>query len=248
MNLDSHVVATKAIIIHQADIEMISFDELKQRKSRCILTVHDVLQSNKGPVIGAGQAMSDIDREMLRSHLNGEKPEKAMWWPENLLFRDAYQMVWYVPPAKRNMYFRSGTTSKKFSVMWPGLVMSYKLDKGFRIVAYAGKGRPTAGQKLYHAPLWNIDNKGVMCAGTAITASELNDEAMNVWNRAVFETNFTHPNHDNYIRSRNKSKKGRVSQAQYMKMLQQKELNGSPFCASEMEPINTTLKAWAENI
>lgn len=250
MTTESGVVATKAIIIHEAKVELISFDNTRRANARSVLTVHDIFESNQGPVIGAGQAMSDTDREMLRSLLNGESPGQSRWWPETLLFQDAYQMVWYVPPAKRSMYFRVGNEQKKFNLWWPGLVMSYKIGKGFRVIAYAGSGRPSHDQKLYHAPLWNINAVGGICSGSAITSREISPEAMDIWNRVVFDTNFTHSNHEQIIAFDDVQPKAQDKELnqRYLDFIRYKAEAGTRIQAAEMVETGRTLKEWAESL
>jgi PRTRC genetic system protein B len=54
--------------------------------------------------------------------------------------------------------------------------------------------RPSANTKLYVAPYWNVGDSGGICLGSARIPTSPSIGAIPQWERAFFESEFTHPN------------------------------------------------------
>jgi PRTRC genetic system protein B len=53
--------------------------------------------------------------------------------------------------------------------------------------------KPGPESKLAAAPYWNTDSDGAVCAGTMRAPKSLTVTSMAAWQRAFFQSEFTHP-------------------------------------------------------
>lgn len=239
------VTTTKALLFHNHYVpELTLMDEEyvshSQNRSKVSLTVHDIKQSPTGSVIGAGRVLSEADKQDIRDFLNGEDEIKTGWLPSNLMMINSQQMVWYVPAKTRSMFIRQGDKQLQFKVKFPSLVFMANNSGTLKVAAYTGSGRPKLTQPLYHAPLWNIYADTRLCNGTAEITNIINVDAMQVWEDAMFNTMFTHSNHQNVLP---KTKAGK--QRAYISFIRAKAKAGTAFKSSEMTPLKMTLDQWA---
>lgn len=235
----------KALLFHTVDKPEMDglFDEdaiHSLNTKQLSLTIHDVKQSPTGSVIGAGRLISEADKQKLRDYLNGEDGVKTQWLPSNLLMINSQKMVWYVPSKIRTMHIKAGDEVLHIKLKFPSLVFHADCNGRLKVVAYVGNGRPKLTQPLYHAPLWNIYANTSLCSGTAVTTDIISVESMAIWEEAVFNTVFTHSNHNNVL-SNNKAGK----QRSYMAFIKKKAKSGAAFNVSDMTPLRMTLENWA---
>lgn len=88
--------------------------------------------------------------------------------PENVLFWQATdrgaQVGAWLPPAARTLRWAVGKRVRRFTVPMPGLVL---MGQGVSYSIFAAKERPASEKApLFHAPLANVNDNGVICAGT----------------------------------------------------------------------------------
>ena len=103
-------------------------------------------------------------------------------------------MVWYRKSVKRAFFTKLDNGEKAQGVVtWPALVFRAD-DKGLRVFALPNNKRPEPNTELYTAPLWNIDNQGRLCFGTASQPDKIAPEYAKTWEDAVYNTRFTHAN------------------------------------------------------
>lgn len=244
MTNQSTITTTKALLFHTIQhIDLAVMGGLKDyvaQNAGLSVTVHDIKESPTGSVIGAGRLMSENDKEDIRNYLNGEEELQTKWLPENLLALNSRHMVWYVPAKKRPMYFRRGADKQiKIELWYPSLVF-HSNGRGLCVAAYAGTGRPSLSQPLYHAPLWNINTEGHLCSGSADTTSKLGVEAMAIWEEAVFNTLFSHSGTSLVLAD----SKGKKDDRRYIKFVKEKALAGTKFKTTEMVSMKKTLQDW----
>ena len=257
-----NIQAVSAIVIHQmvkGQLNLCSGDQGYSSSSgltsnESVMTVHPIIQSNKGPVMGVGKPITDVDRELIAQALLSidgvpDSPATAnVEWSAYMRHQSSTYQLWYVPPAKRKMYFKgiAAKNQNALDLWWPGLIFFYHADLGFRIFAYAGRGRPKKHQRLYHAPLWNVYCDGRLCLGTAVGNNSLNAEGRKAWEDAIFESNFTHSNHDQVIPNKKEGKNDKG----YMHLIKQKAKDGARFMAKEMvkHPQYATLLDFIEAV
>lgn len=90
---------------------------------------------------------------------------KMAWQDQRILARGPNSVLWYAPPCRREIFFScTNKNLQRYSgkvFPYPGLVF---LARGETLSVYAVKSRrPQAGTKLYHAPFWNISDRGSIC-------------------------------------------------------------------------------------
>lgn len=204
------------------------------------LTIHDIKQSPTGSVIGAGRLLSEADKQEIRDYLNGEDGIKGEWLPSNLMLINSQKMVWYIPSKIRTMHIKAGEKVLHIKLKWPSLVFQADSSGRLKIAAYAGSGRPKLTQPLYHAPLWNIYADTRLCSGSATTTNIISVKSMKVWEEAVFDTVFTHSNHDNVLPN---TKAGK--QRAYLPFVKNKAKTGATFRVCDMTPLKMTLEQWS---
>lgn len=241
----------KAIIIHTiktASLELVDGfvvdgNNHGGNRSSLALTVHNIKETAQGAVMGAGRVLSEADKQELKDYLNGESEIRHCWLPHNLMMLNSSQMVWYVPSRQRLMHFKSKGKTYHVDIQWPSLVFKFTASGALHVAAYAGKGAPSLTTKLYHAPIWNIFANTRLCTGSADTTNIIGVEAMKIWEAAIYDTVFTHSNHDKVIKP--KGKQNAVTDVAYLRFIRGKAKVNEMIKASEMTPLNKTLEQWA---
>lgn len=147
--------------------------------------------------IGAGRCLTHEDLARLARELAGGSGGARTILPAHVLYADGARLLWWRPASRRPAFFNTGR--KEFdgelrgkSALYPALLFM-ALPQALWIWALADDARPAAGTPLYRAPVLNVYASGHMCAGTAKLPLELTTDTA-PWERAFFETTFTHSN------------------------------------------------------
>ena len=126
----------------------------------------------------------------------GEQPKDGtmVWQSENIIARGPNAVMWYVPPAMREIYFSCSNkqlmkcSGKKFP--YPGMVF---LARGNSLRAFAVKTRPNRKTKLYRAPFWNINGaSGWVCMPYSSRRGK-QEIIPEEFERIFFTSAFSHP-------------------------------------------------------
>ena len=166
-----------------------------EQASRHMATVHSILQTDSegAPVLGAGQLLTTaVLRELART-LKTACP--AEFLPEQIVARTPEQLAWWTPAAIRPMFFRAGSELGNVSGQrFPHPALLFAVRNGSLYVrALRSNRRPTAATQLFAAPYWNIGNDGAVCGGTMRAPKSSTVAAIGAWERAFFQSEFTHP-------------------------------------------------------
>lgn len=167
-----------------------------------MVTEHQVVGNAQGrPMIGPGQAIEPASAAKAFAAMQGEKVLEhthSGLLPANVLQFDQTKLTWWVRGRRRPMWLVRYQGSKnitiKLVVPWPSLVFHVSKKRGLQIFAIRGYRRPGAQSRLYHAPLGNVYDSGVVCLGNAEPGG-LGLESIPVWEEAIFDTRFAHINH-----------------------------------------------------
>lgn len=191
-------------------LQEMSFDPclLKQailiygQHEKCVATLHAIADSEGKPVIMPGRALerSDIEnvlRDMEPATVPGPQIELM---PENVLVAQPGTLAWWLPSARRRIYFRTG--NKPFDaqlngkpVLHPALVFLAKGPDLF-VWAMAQSTRPTLKTQLWRAPYMNLYHTGHMCEGDYRFPDHHWPAGIANWEKGFFETHFSHTNID----------------------------------------------------
>lgn len=161
-------------------------------------TVHQVAIDDAGQAtILAGKAMTAIAVARLARRLT--KRQEGGFVPPNLLYRDGQVLAWWVPPSRRQIWFRGdaeklGGAERSEVVPHPGLVFAVTAERVWKVWAVKGIERPTPETLLFRAPYMNVWDSHAVCAGNVATPAGSDAERIDAWNEAWFRSYFTHPN------------------------------------------------------
>lgn len=157
-------------------------------------SIHEVEDENGELRIREGVPASVPGLRALMVHLDLARADRPTFNDTRILSRGASWLVWWVKPAPRRVWFNAKKIGVRSEVVpHPGLVFAVT-PKGWKIFAVKGKGRPLPGTKLYQAPYFNVWQGGGICAGSARTPEGDERHDPDSWERAFFDSAFTHPN------------------------------------------------------
>lgn len=171
-------------------------------------TLHAVEGDAMAPRLGSGrpatkEACADLARKL------GAMANLSGFVPPELCYLGARSIIWWRPAGKATMFFdtrkdpagdqeqdadaakiigkRSGSTPQ------PALVFAVNASKWF-VYALRDSERPTPSTRLLRAPYFNVWASGEICEGNVRLPERLSPSALAEYERAFFDSNFTHPN------------------------------------------------------
>ena len=163
--------------------------------NRFMATVHGVVQNETDgtPLLGAGQLLSTGALREISKQLGASCP--AEFLPDDVVARTPDLVAWWTPAAIQSMFFREGSELADVSgKLFPHPALLFVARNGVLFVrALFQTRRPDRNTKLAAAPYWNIDSNGAVCAGTMRIPKSLTVVSISAWQRAFFQSEFTHP-------------------------------------------------------
>ncbi|WP_417353189.1 PRTRC system protein B [Flavobacterium alkalisoli] len=123
------------------------------------------------------------------------RPEGVM--PDNVLHLDQSDngsAVWYTKPKRQKLYFAESLGLENGTVALPALVWKAN-RKQLQIFALNGKTKPKAETPLFHAPFFNLYQKGTVCMGNVdvtIKSAATLEEFITAWQGYFFGSYFSH--------------------------------------------------------
>jgi len=148
-----------------------------------------------------------VDIDTLRELLTTDNQSTMEILPEKVLINNSRVAVWWSARQKRRMFIRTNDHTIMLNVIYPSLIWGVnKHSRTLHISAIANK-RPTMISKLFHAPLMNIDGNGLVCQGSATIpqVDNINQKVIESIETCIFDSNFTHTNHDQTLRGKETS-------------------------------------------
>jgi PRTRC genetic system protein B len=114
--------------------------------------------------------------------------------PENVLSISADHMVWWLPAGERNVFFNNKELGQRAAKV-PHPALMFAVVKGqWYIFALEKNERPTAETALQFAPYFNVYDSCAICTGSAQVPRGISANATAQWEKAFFESEFTHIN------------------------------------------------------
>lgn len=95
--------------------------------------------------------------------------------------------IWWVPPARRGIFFHASLKIPNGVIHWPGLVMA-ATDRELQVFAVKGKERPTEKTALFIAPFFNMRGSDICLGSAGIPVSASDYEG---WEKAFFKSAFS---------------------------------------------------------
>jgi len=165
-------------------------------RSRGFVSWHEVRRNatEGAPFLGEAQEVTTEFVHHLAQGLGTAVPTEIL--PENVLARTAEMMAWWTPASVRPMFFAPHDpdahklNGQRF--FQPPLVWKAR-DRDLWIRALQGNHRPAAETPLMIAPYWNVDGEtGWTCQGSMRSPNDPSVNATPLWERAFFQSEFTH--------------------------------------------------------
>lgn len=161
-------------------------------------TKHEVIELDLRPSVRPGTPFSQDDyRSLVRALAPKEQP-RMLWHDPRILAKGLGRVVWWSPPQKRSMFFKtsthvSGTFAGHGVLPTPGLVWM-GTQQALYVWAFKGADAPRQDTQLYQAPFFNVWARGMVCVGNAVMPPENQRDDLDAWERTFFGSRFTHPN------------------------------------------------------
>jgi PRTRC genetic system protein B len=161
-------------------------------------TVHGVQHDGKGAAtILPGKPLTLVQAARLARRLS--RPERGGFIAPTLLYQDQSIIAWWVPPARRQIWFRCdaalmGAGERGEVVPHPGLVFAVSAHRCWRVWAVKGAERPQPDTPMCRAPYFNVWENGRVCTGNVDVPGATTADRIAGWNAAFFDSWFTHPN------------------------------------------------------
>jgi PRTRC genetic system protein B len=165
-------------------------------RSRGFVTWHELRRdaTEGAPYLSEARELTTDFVHHLAQGLGTEVPTEVL--PENILARTSEIMVWWTPASVRPMFFAPHDpdayklNGQRF--FQPPLIWKVQ-GKDLWLRALQGNRRPAADTPLMIAPYWNVDGEtGWTCQGSMRSPEDPSVNAIPVWERAFFQSEFTH--------------------------------------------------------
>ena len=168
-------------------------------KGSAYATVHAIGSQGKNLRLEAGRPATRAACANLARAL-GEAATLSGFTPPALLYLGAQTIAWWRAPCKSRVFFDIPDDTKKPSagkrnavVPHPGLVFAITSSEWY-VAAVRGIGRPGPDAKLFRAPYFNVWKSGRICEGNVRLPERMSADMIGGYERAFFDSNFTHPN------------------------------------------------------
>lgn len=165
-------------------------------------TVHEIERGKGGLVLGPGTAATKSSiADLVRSL--GERAGFSGFISHQLLYVGAGVVAWWRAPACTRVWFdtkdeeggkrKNPIGTRNAITPQPGLVFALAHGEWY-VYAVKGDERPSANARLYRAPYFNVWTGGHICEGNIVRPGSVNAESLATFERAFFDSRFTHPN------------------------------------------------------
>lgn len=163
---------------------------------RTLVTVHEVRRDMQTRTLGPGRLLSEEELGALlrpAGNTTGRHalPPRSLCWDDGLL-------AWWVPAHRRAIFWQTRDPEwdremNAREVAHPPLVFVARTRR-LSVFALAENEHPAASTGLRPAPYFNLYDDGAMCAGNARLPGRAMPAETALWERAFWETRFTHTN------------------------------------------------------
>lgn len=162
------------------------------------VSVHDIEYINgekSQPYIGVGRPASKGALNELVKDLVPSLAQKRTVLSANVLSHDFEHLAWYVPPSKRQLWFKHERFGGEVNAMidLPGLVFFVGVS-GWYVFALNSKERPAAETELMVSPFLNVWGGGKICTGNIDVPKIKDANSYLAFEEAFFRSYFTHIN------------------------------------------------------
>jgi PRTRC genetic system protein B len=159
------------------------------------VTLHEVVHDGNDARLAEGQLMTPQMLIDLMVGLGRSVPVEIL--PERVLVRTAEMIVWWSPAVERTMFFSDRGDDPVLKKMngrrYPHPPLLFKACGSHLWVRALDKDeRPKTETRMCVAPYWNCYDNGVVCTGSMKIPREKSVAAIEIWEQAFFQSEFTH--------------------------------------------------------
>jgi PRTRC genetic system protein B len=122
--------------------------------------------------------------------------------PEYVLSYSPLHLIWWMPAGKRRVFLKTAADGAQSEIV-PHPALLFAIVQGsWYVFAMKGNARPTKATALFHAPFFNMYDDGSVCVGTAKAPQSTLLAETGEWERAFFDSVFTHVNEHRKVKYR----------------------------------------------
>jgi PRTRC genetic system protein B len=180
-----------------------------RNNSEAYATLHDIDRGKGGTRIGAGRPATTEACAGFIQMLASNAAFSGFIAPQ-ILYVGAGTVAWWRPPASTRVWFNTARPAQQDQTRahigertgvtpHPGLVFALAAREWY-VAALKGSARPHADTPLHIAPYFNVWRGGHICEGNVRRPRKVTPETIAAFERAFFESRFTHPNMDRLVR------------------------------------------------
>lgn len=193
------LVLTNAILLYRGQAEE---DYRGQRADApAFASIHDVEHQDGRPTIAAGAPLSRAHLRKWTAALGRSAAPEIL--PDNVLVSHPEMLAWWVPAMVRPSYFALSSPPKGLKALAERTTMPLPYPAHLFVATRGGLGvyalpdsrRPTADTPVLYSPVLNVFIDGALCWGNIPQPKSLIVASMAEYERAVFDSWSTHPNH-----------------------------------------------------
>lgn len=169
------------------------------------------------------------------------------WRDPKVLYQSDKLLIWHRKSSKKPepIWFRVGDQHIQLRVKLPSLV--FVLGRELRVYA-ACSSHVSRATRLYHAPLCNVNEQGILCLGSATrpSASASTEVKIAQFEDALLGSNFTHTNCKKTFKALEGSDKNTTKG--HIEMWKHFEALGKAPCSKDLYPLNRTLESLVQTL
>jgi PRTRC genetic system protein B len=159
------------------------------------VTLHEVIHDGNDARLSEGQLMTPQMLIDVMTGLGRSVPLEIL--PERVLVRTSEIIVWWMPAGERTIFFSDRGEDLLLKKMngkrHPQPALLFKAcGSHLWIRALEKNERPKPETRLCMAPYWNCYDNGAVCTGTMKIPREKSVAAIETWEQAFFQSEFTH--------------------------------------------------------
>jgi len=225
----SELAATHALLLYSGANTM----------GRAIATVHTIARGPGRYVLLPGKPASAPALHQLLTRFNPSIACQGLL-PANLLRHTPGELLWHCPSRVEPIFFQTSHSELNAisgkRVRHPNLLFHVS-GRNLYVAALPDGQRPTLETNLLRAPYYNVSAEGQVCQGSMNGPRENRPEALGQWERAFFQSAFTHPQGGAFqITSHPNGHSGL--------WLEQSEQPHAEFPVQRLVPMKMTLNQW----
>lgn len=187
------MVLTSAILLYQ--------NETARQERAAFASIHPIEHHDGQPTIEAGTPLTRAHLRQWADSLGKSVAPEIL--PDNVLVAHPDMLAWWVPEKVRPSYFALSSPPARLKALAERTTLSLPYPAHLFVATRSGLGvyalpasqRPTVDTPVLHSPVLNVFISGKLCWGNIPQPKTLSIASIPEYERAVFDSWSTHPNH-----------------------------------------------------